>query len=504
MKLLPLLFACLVIMSCGSKERAKPSTPNVLLLFTDDQTFRSLHALNNDEISTPNLDRLIRSGTTFTHAYNQGGWHGAVCVASRSMMISGQSLWDSRGYEARWRDKDPSAMASTWGQRMKRAGYKTYMTGKWHVAAPADEVFDVARHIRPGMPPDRRGELGQKMKEMKEALAAGKSIDDLMPVGYNRPLSREDSSWLPYDTAHGGFWEGGKHWSEVVRDDAIDYLEDAAETDAPFFMYVAFNAPHDPRQAPREYVEMYDVDEIQVPKNFLPEHPFKDEIASDRFLRDEALAPFPRTPFAVQKHIQEYYAIITHLDAQVGMILDRLEALGMDEDTYIMFTADHGLSVGQHGLIGKQSLYDHSVRVPLILQGPDVPEGQQIEEAVYLQDVMATALEVASLQDNDDVYFHSLLSLAQGSQSESHYPYVYGAYREHQRMVRSKTHKLLLFPKAGESRLFDLEADPLEMNDLSDQPRYQEMSKDLFAELLQLQQEMNDTVDLARVYPELL
>ncbi len=505
-KRLFLFLVTITFIQCQSTDTASTdeAKPNVLLLFADDQTFHSLRSLGNAEIHTPNLDRLVASGTTFTRAYNQGGWHGAVCVASRSMMISGLSLWESQHEAKRWQAKDSSAMASTWGHLMRDQGYRTYMTGKWHVAAPADEVFGDARHIRPGMPGDQRGDLGKVRKEVEAALAAGKDISKLMPVGYNRPLGRDDDSWLPSDTAHGGFWEGGQHWSEVVRNDAIDFLEDAAQYDDPFFMYVAFNAPHDPRQAPQEYIDMYPVDEIAVPKNFLPQYPWMNEMGSDRFLRDEALAPFPRTPYAVQKHRQEYYAIITHLDAQVGKILDALDATGRADDTYIFFTADHGLSVGQHGLIGKQNMYEHSMRVPLMISGPDIPAGKKISDFVYLQDVMATGLEVAGAEPSRQVYFNSLLDLANGKQEASPYPVVYGAYRDRQRMVRDDTHKMIMYPTVPEYRLFDLKNDPLEMKDLSDDPAQLEKCQELFSEFLKLQTELSDTLELRSVYPELL
>jgi len=93
-------------------------------------------------------------------------------------------------------------------------------------------------------------------------------------------------------------------------------------------MYIAFNAPHDPRQSPKEYVDMYPLDKISVPESFLPEYPYSEEIGSGRDLRDERLAPFPRTEYAVKKNIQEYYAIISHMDYQIGRILDELEKTG--------------------------------------------------------------------------------------------------------------------------------------------------------------------------------
>ncbi|HAV61561.1 MAG TPA: choline-sulfatase, partial [Verrucomicrobiales bacterium] len=108
---------------------------------------------------------------------------------------------------------------------------------------------------------------------------------------------------------------------------------------------------------------------------------------------------------AVKVHRQEYYAIITHMDAQIGRILDALEATGKADNTHIFFTADHGLAVGHHGLLGKQNMYEHSLRPPLIVAGPGIPRGRRIEARVYLQDIMPTTLELAGAPVPDHVEF---------------------------------------------------------------------------------------------------
>ncbi len=120
-------------------------------------------------------------------------------------------------------------------------------------------------------------------------------------------------------------------------------------------------------------VDRYPVDQVSVPENFQPLYPFADAIGcgKNHFVTN-GLHPFPRTPHAVQVHRQEYYALITHMDAQIGRILESLKATGKADNTWIFFSADHGLAVGQHGLLGKQNMYDHSVRVPFIVVGPNV------------------------------------------------------------------------------------------------------------------------------------
>ncbi|MEM9928756.1 MAG: sulfatase-like hydrolase/transferase, partial [Bacteroidota bacterium] len=467
--------------------------PNILFIFTDDQTYTSVAALGNDEIATPNLDRLVQSGTTFTHAYNMGGWNGAICLASRHMLNSGRSVWRAHEQSRRYHADAPGAREQAWGPLMAKAGYATYMSGKWHVEAPAPELFETTDHIRPGMPPD--GYQHSKIQAMFKRHDMSPPEDTVVayhPPGYNRPLNADDDSYDPTDPKYGGFWTGGKHWSEVLADDGEAFLAKAAQDDRPFFMYLAFNAPHDPKQAPAEYLEQYPPGELAVPASFQPLYPNKELIGNGRNLRDEALGPFPRTELAVRKHKQEYYALITHLDAQIGRILTGLEATGKADNTVIMFTADHGLAMGRHGLLGKQNLYDHSVRVPLMISGPDIPQGETNPADVYLQDVMATALDLAGVAKPDYVEFNSLLPLL--TETSGGLPAVYGAYVDLQRSIRKDGYKLLVYPKVPEVKLFDLQNDPEEINNLAAaQP---ERVAALFAGLLELQQQMGDTLTL--------
>ncbi len=454
------------------------SKPNFLFIFADDQTYESICALGYDEVQTPNLDRLVRRGTTFTHAYNQGSWSGAVCIASRCMLNTGRFVWNAQSVFKS--SENERAAGRFWSEYLKRAGYKTYMTGKWHNPANTQKAFDVVKDVRGGMP-------NQTLQ------------------GYNRPIEGQKDPWSPYDTSFGGYWQGGKHWSEIIGDNGIEFLAQATRDDKPFFMYLAFNAPHDPRQSPKEYVDKYPLEKVKVPSNFLAEYPYKDSIGCGKDLRDEKLAPFPRTRYSVKVNRQEYYAIITHMDAQVGRILDALEASGKADNTYIFFTADHGLACGHHGLIGKQNLFDHSVRVPMMIVGPDVPKGKRLDTPVYLQDIMPTTLELAGVEMPDHVQFRSLMPIIRG-QRERNYDAIYGGYLKLQRMVTQDGYKLLLYPKCKKALLFDLAKDPDEMNDLlaaADPAVAKATARKLFATLLELQKPTGDTLDIRSVYPEL-
>ena len=181
---------------------AQPSKkPNILFLFADDHCPSSLGALGS-EVETPNLDKLLAAGSSFNNAYIQGSWSPAVCIASRAMLNTGRFLWHAQ----RSNLQRLASEKQLWPQYFKNAGYDTYMTGKWHVKANALKVFDYVGNVRPGMP-------------------------NQSPEGYNRPKDKQDyeEGWKPWDKQYGGFWKGGKHWSEVLGDVGVQFIGDAQD-----------------------------------------------------------------------------------------------------------------------------------------------------------------------------------------------------------------------------------------------------------------------------------
>lgn len=466
--------------------------PNILFLFADDMSYDMLGLLGKNIVKTPNLDKLAKEGVLFTSTFNQGSFHVAVCAASRAMLITGNSLWNAARYvvpEAKG-SNDPiegpeyrlvqgQVADKYWPQYLKNAGYQTYFTGKWHISADPLKLFDHTTNIRPGGMPNQT------------------------PQSDNRTFNpHEPDGWSPYDTTLGGYWKGGKHWSEQTADDVISFLQQTKKSTSPFFMYVGFNAPHDPRQSPPEYVGMYQLEDIALPKNFLPLYPYALAAGSGMHLRDERLAPLPRTAYSIKKSRQEYFAIITHLDAQIGRILDALEKSGQKEHTYIFFTADNGLAIGDHGFMGKNNMYDASMRVPLIVSGPDFMQDKRINADVYLQDIMPTSLELAGIEKPKEVEFQSLCSLAKGKATRSNYDAMYGAYFGVQRMIRTPKYKMIIYPVAKVVRLYDLRNDPDEITDLAALKKYRKVMDRLFKQLQKKQAALNDPVDVTSYYQE--
>lgn len=485
------VFLTIITQTIWSKNKRKP---NFIVIITDDQTYESIGALNSEEVYTPNMDRLVRNGVSFTHAFNQGSWSGAVSVASRTMLITGQNVINAQknnAYIVDWARTVPDEQATRaklWGETMAEAGYDTFITGKWH---NTDE--SLLQSFNAG-----------------SAVAAGfyETFDEMnsKEFAYSRP---NGSKWTPWNMDYKGHWsptirdivysnkekqtgkayQVHKHTSELFADEAIAYLDE--KHDNAFFMYLAFNAPHDPRQSPKEFVDMYPQKNIRIPSNYIGEHPFDIGIKGER---DELLAPYPRTEEAVQLHRQEYYAIITHFDRELGRILDKIETSDYADNTYILFTSDHGLAVGMHGLMGKQNMYDHSIRIPLILTGPGLPRNTQIDEMVYMQSIYATTCELAGIKVPESVDFQSLCPLI--NKEAKGEDYIFGYFRHLHRMIRSDRYKLIVYPEVKEVQLFDLIKDPYETTNLANDSQYAEIKLQLFNALKQKQQELGDTVSL--------
>jgi len=208
-------------------------------------------------------------------------------------------------------------------------------------------------------------------------------------------------------------------------------------------------------------------------------------------IRDELLAPFPRTKEAVRLHRSEYYALISYLDHQVGVILAALERSGKAANTYVILTADHGLAVGQHGLMGKQNMYDHSIRMPLLISGPGVAKGKRIDELVYQHSLYATTCELAGVPVPSTVEFASLAGLLGGRQGKGQEA-VFCYYKNFQRAVRTKEHKLIVYPEAAMVQLFDIVNDPWETRNLASDPKYASIKGDLMERLRQIRMELGD------------
>jgi arylsulfatase A-like enzyme len=437
---------------------ATASQPNVLFFFTDDQRFDTIAALGNEQIHTPTLDKLVARGTTFTHAHIPSGSSAAVCMPSRAMLHTGRTLFHIAG---RGEEIDPSH--TTMGQAFGDAGYRTFGTGKWHNGTESfnrsfgqgAEIYFGGMEDHWNVPACNYDPTGQY------AMRIPKCSDPY----FSRTVYQHISDHVT----------PGKHSTELFADATIDFLN-TCSTDAPFFAYVSFMAPHDPRTMPPQFLEMYDPAALDLPPNMLAEHPFPNGATFETGLRDEVLAAHPRQEAEIRQHVAEYYAMITHLDFEIGRVLETLEARGLAENTIIVFAGDNGLAVGQHGLMGKQSCYEHSLRVPLIFAGPTIPAGAKCDSYAYLLDIFPTLCDLCHVPRPDSVEGLSLARAIAAPDTRVRET-LFAAYLQYQRCVKDDRYKLVEYVVDGvhsQTQLFDLQDDPWELTNLADTPEHQQ------------------------------
>jgi arylsulfatase A-like enzyme len=254
---------------------AAPAPPNILFLFNDDHRADALGALGTPLIQTPHLDRLAARGLTFRRAYMQGGFTGATCVPSRAMLLAGQSVFHVDNQLLR---------DETWPAAFARAGYTTFVSGKWHNGG----------------------------KSITTSFQQGRSL-------FMGGMSRNPLQDNVQDFADGGLSAprpAGQHLCAAFADEAIRFIRE--HQGGPFLCYVPFDGPHDPHIVPDDFPVRYDPQAIPLPPNFLPAHPFNN---GEMNIRDEKLLPHPRPPGAVREMLAEYYRYISYLDMLSGRIL---------------------------------------------------------------------------------------------------------------------------------------------------------------------------------------
>ena len=424
---------------------SSPRRPSVLVFLADDMRADAIAALGNSHLRTPAIDGLIARGTTFDRAYCMGAMQGAVCVPSRAMLLSGRSLFHVR---------EQLRGCDTWPEAFERAGYRTFATGKWHNGkASITRCFAEGSHV---------------------FLGGMHGHFDLPTVSF-----RNHGDPSP-DTA------SDRHSSEIVGDAAEAFVESLG--DEPFFAWCAFTAPHDPRQPLPEFRRRYDGHEPPAPDNFLPEHPFDN---GDRSVRDEKLLPRPLTPQAIAKELADYYALIEGMDAEMGRVLTALERKGRLADTVVLFAADQGLALGSHGLLGKQNLYEHSMRAPVVIAGPGVPAGRRVDALAYLFDVSATVGDLAGVAPPDGSEGASLVPVLRSEQARGRESLLL-AYKDVQRAIVTPEWKLIHYPKGDTTQMFRLAGDPLERHDLASDPAVTATRRELEAALASAQRRFDD------------
>ncbi len=474
----------------------KDRRPNVLIIYTDDHRYSGIHALGAQAVETPNMDLLANSGIVFDNAFLMGSFSGATCIPSRAMLHTGRDLFKLKG-----QGHNIPEGHTTIGESFQQANYNTYIVGKWHQDnASLIRSFDegasimgrgvyLTDHFRmPLWDWDKEGKFAKEDAYLLTYDADGEIV--------KRKLEKTDKRGPT------GTEEDGPHTSEIFANSA-SHLISAYDKEEPFFMYLAFHAPHDPRQAPQEYRDIYPPESIQLPPSYMPQHPFDN---GHLVLRDEELGPWPRTPEVARQHLADYYAIITHLDDQIGKVIDALKASGQYKNTLIVLAGDSGLGVGCHGLLGKQNVYDEDgIHVPFIISGGLVKEHKRYEALCYIHDILPTVCDLVDIATPGSVTGQSLMPVISGDKKEVR-DYTYHAYRQHQRAYRKGDYKLIEFVRANDhdwkrgdlvrgskvTLLFDFKNDLWETTNLAFLPEYNELLTEMRKEMKQKAIELGD------------
>jgi choline-sulfatase len=407
--------------------------PNVLFILADDQSPFDLRAYDPvSRLDTPAIDRLAAEGITLDGAYHMGSFAGAVCTPSRHMIMLGRTLWHLPiGPQARLGHCPPDVEQWSLPAVFNRAGYRTMRTCKTGNSYEAANRLFTVRHDA---------------------------------------MKREGSH------------EGGSGWH---GDRVLDYLEarEASGDTAPFLIYFGFSHPHDTRDGTPELLAKYgavnhtdesrppplDARQPPLPPNWLPAHPFphghpqlRDEVAVSGVWerRDEA---------TIRNEIGRQFACSENIDRQIARVLAKLDALGELDNTYVIYTADHGMAIGRHGLQGKQNLYEHTWRVPFIVRGPGIPAGSRAVGNIYLLDLLATLCDLTGIEPpetNEGTSFRDVLEGRRGQIRDVLYGCYCGGTKPGLRSVRRGDWKLVAFDvldgAVRRTQLFDLRTNPHE------------------------------------------
>ncbi|MDO7171619.1 sulfatase-like hydrolase/transferase [Mariniflexile sp. AS56] len=474
-KIIPLVLVVLIV-SCKNAE-SKPKEkkrPNFLFVLADDQSPFDLKVYNpNSILDTPNLDKLAKEGVVFESARHMGSMNGAVCTPSRHMIMTGRTLWNLPPSAEFQQQTDPHPIDDqTIGAIFNRAGYKTMRTCKKGNSYPgANKQFTVVHDA----------------------------------------------------TKRGGTEETGSAWHAKQ---VLNYLGDREQTQEkdPFFIYLGFSHPHDTRNGTPELLEKYgavnhkDQNSVpalnekqpQLPENYLSEHPF---FHGHPELRDEERVSGVwknRDENTVRNEIGREFACSENIDTQLGKVLKKLEAMGELDNTYIIYTSDHGMSIGRHGLMGKQNLYEHTWRVPFIVKGPGIDANKKKNGNVYLLDVLPSVLDLAGIAIPETVQGKSFVPVLEGKQNDVR-DVMYGVYaggtKPGMRTVKKGDWKLIKYDvmdgTVRETQLFNLAKNPHEYlpehqktgdmeTNLANNPKYANKLAEMEALLLEQMVANND------------
>jgi iduronate 2-sulfatase len=439
--------------------------PNVLFIAVDDMN-NDLGTYGHPLVKSPHIDRLARMGVRFDRAYCQF----PLCGPSRVSVMTGLRPDTLQVFDLKRNFREAVPNAVTLPQMFMRNGYYTARVGKiYHYQVPGDIGTD-------GL--DDPASWNHRINPRGRDMDVQDRVVNLTP-------GRDIGIGLDYLR-----WEGGEEelTDGMVATETIRLLE--ANKDRPFFIAAGFFLPHLPYIAPKKYFDLYPMEKIQVPKK---EFDYVLQLPPGA----RAVAPWPWlgvNETQLRESVQAYWASISYVDTQVGRLLDAIERLGLSKNTIIVFWSDHGYHLGEHGLIKKQSLFENSARVPLIIAGPGVrSQGRASARLVELLDIYPTLAQLAGLSPPKNLEGRSLKPLLDNPNARWDRPAFTqvwrrnipgrpwgGVYSGHS--VRTDRYRYIEWDNARRgAELYDYQTDPEEKRNLVDDPRHAKVVAELRA-----------------------
>ncbi len=439
-------------MTQAGAQGAQRRQPNILLLFVDQMRFDAMGCAGNTVVQTPSLDRLAREGALFTHGVTPT----PVCIAARQSLLTGHFS----GVHGRYANNvvTPEPQLPTAAQLLGSAGYVTHAIGKMHFRPPRRHYGFQRMELMEEIPTHREDDEYLLFLK-REGYGHVRQVHGVRNVLYHQP----QVSVLP-ESHHGSTW---------VADRTVDFLAQHARyyPQRPFFCWSSWIAPHLPWNAPEPFASMYPVDSIDPPHHW--DQPV--ETLAPGVRRNKQTADLA---FASMEHLKRikalYYGNVSLVDKGVGRILRALDALGMAEDTLVVFSSDHGEMMGDHGLMQKSKPYDASLRVPFLVRLPGrVAAGSRPVDRVSLTDLLPTFLDVAGVEypaqpGVPPLPGESLLGREGGGPATPRDEFVVaeGIAPNRWWCLMRGTWKYNYSMQGGWEELFNMEADPQEMHNL--------------------------------------
>ena len=350
--------------------------PNVLLFFTDQQRFDTIHALGNPVIRTPNLDRLVHEGTAFTSAYSPS----PVCVPARCSMIYGQYPQHTGCYDNRF--PMPTDDRRTFMGELTEAGYRTHGIGKCHFTPDSNAL--------------RGFQTRERQEELRRDIENDEYLQFLHGAGYRYVLDPHGVRGEMYYVPQPSQLPQHMHPTNWIGDRSVAFVEERESSDQPWFLFSSFIHPHPPFCPPNPWHKLYRAPLMplpNVPQDSESLHVHINKVQNRYKYRDQGIDQ------NLMRNIRAYYwATISFIDYQVGRVLDALERTGQLDDTLILYTSDHGEHLGDYNCFGKRSMHDSCARVPMLARMPGrFQAGTVCTRPTSLVDVLPTILSAADV-----------------------------------------------------------------------------------------------------------